>query len=164
MLFDFAASETADEQVILDEINVNLIGAIRVAMAFIPHLSRKANSTLLNVSSGLAFVPMAATPVYCATKAAVHAWTLSLRRQLRESGIRVVELIPPYTATELGGPEKLAWSRARGREPLSLDAFIEETMDELATDADEIAIADAKRLSVAASPEKVRELFAAMNR
>lgn len=164
MLFDFAPGNAADEQIILDEINVNLVGAIRVAMAFVPHLSRQGDATLVNVSSGLAFVPMAATPVYCATKAAVHAWTLSLRRQLRESGVRVIELIPPYTATELGGPEKLAWSRARGREPLALEAFIEETMRELATDADEIAIADAKRLAGAASPEKVREVFSAMNR
>jgi uncharacterized oxidoreductase len=164
MLIDFAPGGAHDEQVILNEIDVNLVGAVRVAMAFIPHLSGQKEATLVNVSSGLAYVPMAASPVYCATKAALHAWTLSLRRQLRESGIRVIELIPPYTATELGGAEKREWSRARGRVPMGLEAFIEETMRELATDADEIAIADAKRLAGAASPERVREVFEGMNR
>jgi uncharacterized oxidoreductase len=163
--FDFAPGKAADEGAILEEINVNLVGAIRVAAAFIPHLSGRPGATLVNVSSGLAFVPMAGTPVYCATKAAIHAWTLCLRRQLRDTGIRVIELIPPFTATELGGPGKLAWSRARGREPMALDAFIAETMRELEADAgaDEIAVGEAKRLFAAAGAGKVREVFSAMN-
>ncbi len=163
MRFDFAPGNRIDEQALLNEIDANLTGAIRVAMAFIPHLSTRPAATLVNVSSALAYVPLAETPVYCATKAAVHAWTLSLRRQLRETGVKVIELIPPFVATELGGPDKLARSAARGRTPMPLDAFIAETMQALESDADELAIGEAKRLVAAACAENVRKVFSAMN-
>lgn len=95
-----------DDGAVANEINTNLMGAIRVAAAFILHLSGRPGTTLMNVSSGLAFVPMVRFPSYCATKAAVHFWTLSLRHQLRVTGVKVIELIPLYVATELGGPGK----------------------------------------------------------
>ena len=90
-----------NEQAVLEEINTNLLGVIRVATAFLPHLRKHPGATLVNVSSGLAFVPLARFPVYCATKAAVHSFTMSLRHQLKGTGVKVVELIPPYVATEL---------------------------------------------------------------
>lgn len=117
---------------------------------------------IINVSSGLAFVPMARFPVYCATKAAVHSWTMSLRRQVRGAGVKVIEIIPPWVATELGGPGKPG-TTPDGRGPMPLDAFIAETMRELETEADEIAVADAKRLYGATSPENVRKVFSMMN-
>src|SRR4029077_3922829 len=100
---NFGAGNTVDDQAMLAEIQTNLLGLIRVSSEFLPHLTKQHNATLLNVSSGLAFVPLSVFPVYCATKAAVHSFSLSLRQQLRGSNVKVIELIPPYVATELGG-------------------------------------------------------------
>ncbi len=147
----------------IEEIDTNLTGGIRVAAAFLPHLKKTQNAVLANVSSGLAFVPLARFPIYCATKAAVHSFTMSLRQQLRGSGVKVVEIIPPYVATELGGPRKPG-EQVGGPPPMPLDAFIAETMKELATDADEVAVENARNLVGAASPEMVRKAFAGMNR
>ena len=141
---DFASGEPLDEQAVLDEINTNLLGVIRVATAFLPHLRKHPGATLVNVSSGLAFVPMSRFPVYCATKAAVHSFTMSLRHQLKGTGVKVVELIPPYVATELGRESKTAVPV--GPKPMPLDAFIAETVEALEGDADEVAIGDARNL------------------
>ena len=72
------------------EIAVNLEGPIHLSMLFLSHLLRQERAVIANVSSGLAFVPMAAAPVYCATKAALHSFTQSLRHQLRKTAIEVV--------------------------------------------------------------------------
>lgn len=160
--YNFATNEPLDEQGMLDEINTNFAGVIRVAAAFLPHLKARPNAVLANVSSGLAFVPLARFPVYCATKAAVHSFTMSLRQQLRGTGVKVLEIIPPYVATELGGPRKQ--SEQLGPPPMPLEAFIAETMKELETDADEIIVENARNLVGAASPELVRKAFAGMNR
>ena len=79
----FSPSGSLDDQALQTEINTNLLGPIRMMAAYIPHLATRPGATLVNVSSGLAFVPMARFPIYCATKAAVHTWTLALRHQLR---------------------------------------------------------------------------------
>jgi uncharacterized oxidoreductase len=163
MRIDFASASPLDGQNVLKEVNTNLLGAIRIAAAFIPHLGKQPGATLVNVSSGLAFVPLARFPIYSATKAAVHAWTLCLRHQVRGLGVKVIELIPPYVGTELGGPEKTAQSTGGGRKPMPLDSFIAETIKELETDADEIAIADAKNLVAVACAPTVRKVFSAMN-
>lgn len=144
------------------EIETNLLGPIRVTAAFLAHLENKSNATVVNVSSGLGFVPMARFPVYCATKAALHSWTLSLRHQLRNSGVKVIEIIPPWVATELGGPSKPS-PNPPDRGPMPLDVFIRETMTELESGADELAVGDAKRLVAATSPEAVRKIFGFMN-
>jgi uncharacterized oxidoreductase len=68
---------------------------------FLPLLKGKNNSAIVNVTSGLAFVPLPISPVYCASKAALHSYTLSLREQLRNTAIKVFELAPPATDTEL---------------------------------------------------------------
>ncbi len=157
---ELAPGMPLDEEGLLDEINTNVLGVIRVAAEFLPHLTRQANAVLVNVSSGLAFVPLARFPVYCASKAAVHSFTLSLRHQLKASGVKVLELIPPYVGTELGGPRKTAG----GPPPMPLEAFIAETMRELEIGGDEIAIGDAKKLVAATHPETVKTVFAGMNR
>jgi uncharacterized oxidoreductase len=157
----FSADGSLDEQSLETEITTNLFGPIRVAAAFLPHLAKQAGGTLVNVSSGLAFVPIARFPVYCATKAALHSWTMTLRYQWQKLGVKVIELIPPYVDTELGGPRKQAMNL--GPQPMPIDAFIAETMKELESDADEIAIADAKKLFAATSPESVRRIFGFMN-
>jgi uncharacterized oxidoreductase len=157
---DFASGKPIDDAAMLGEIQTNLLGLIRVSAEFIPHLKNQQDATLLNVSSGLAFVPIAVFPVYCATKAAVHSFSLSLRRQLRDSNVKVIELIPPYVATELGGASVAPAGALR---QMPLETFIAETMKELADDEDEIAIGGAKNLLAASSPENVRKVFAGMN-
>jgi uncharacterized oxidoreductase len=158
---DFAAGKPIDDPAMLAEIQTNLLGLIRVSAEFLPHLKNQQDATLLNVSSALAFVPLAVFPVYCATKAAVHSFSLSLRHQLRDSKVKVIELIPPYVATELGGAGK----RPSGAlQQMPLETFIAETMKELAGDADEIAIDGAKNLLAASSSENVKKIFAGMNR
>lgn len=157
---DFAAGKTVDDAAVLAEIQTNLLGLIRVTAEFLPHLKNRQNATLLNVSSGLAFVPLSIFPVYCATKAAVHSFSISLRRQLRDSKVKVIELIPPYVATELGG---VSTAPAGAMRPMPLETFIAETMKELEGVEDEIAIGGSKNLLAASSPENVRKIFDGMN-
>jgi uncharacterized oxidoreductase len=157
---NFAAEQPIDDAAMLEQIQTNLVGLIRVTAAFLPHLKSQQDATLLNVSSGLAFVPLNEFPVYCATKAAVHSFSLSLRSQLKDAKVKVIELIPPYVATELGGG---APTPAGAMRQMPLDTFIAETMKELEGTADEIAIGGAKNLLAATSPEKVKEIFDRMN-
>ena len=159
---DFSGARAVDDAALVDEINTNVLGVMRVCAEFIPHLRAQAGAAIVNVSSGLAFVPLARFPVYCATKAAVHPFSLSLRHQLRNSSIRVIELVPPYVDTELGGPSKPR--PAGGPIPMPLESFIEEAMRGLATDADEIAVGQAKNLVAATNTESLQKVFAGMNR
>lgn len=87
------------------EIDVNLNGPIRMIQSFMPHFSSQPEAMIVNVSSGLAFVPFTISPIYSAAKAALHAYSRCLREQLRNSGIRVVELAPPLTETPLFSDE-----------------------------------------------------------
>jgi uncharacterized oxidoreductase len=90
----------ADLDALTTEIDTNLAGVIRTTSAFMDILTAN-KGTVINVSSGLAFVPLSSAPIYCATKAAVHSYTQSLRFQLEESGIEVIELMPPAIKTAL---------------------------------------------------------------
>ena len=81
-------------------ITTNLLGPIRIADALIEHLLARPDAVLINVSSGLAFVPLAATPTYSATKAAIHSYTVSLREALK-GRVEVIELVPPAVQTDL---------------------------------------------------------------
>jgi len=83
------------------EIEINLSGPVRMIQLFLPHLQTRKGALIVNVSSGLAFVPLPIAPVYSATKAALHSFTQSLRVQLGATGVRVVELAPPGTETPL---------------------------------------------------------------
>jgi uncharacterized oxidoreductase len=85
------------------EIETNLCGPIRMVKTFLSHLKSKPTAAIVNVTSGLAFVPLPTSPVYCATKAGLHSYTLSLRVQLKNTKVKVFELAPPATATELLG-------------------------------------------------------------
>lgn len=90
-------------------IATNLTAPIHMAAAFLPHLRSRPQAALITVSSGLAFVPKAANPVYSATKAAIHSWSQSLRHQLRDTSVAVHEIAPPLVATELTpGQSKVA--------------------------------------------------------
>jgi uncharacterized oxidoreductase len=83
------------------EIEINLSGPVRMVQQFLPHLKTRPNALIVNVSSGLAFIPLPISPVYCATKAAIHSYTQSLRIQLDGTSVTVVELAPPGTETPL---------------------------------------------------------------
>jgi uncharacterized oxidoreductase len=83
------------------EIDINLSGPVRMIQQFLPHLKARRDALIVNVSSGLAFVPLPISPVYCATKAALHSFTQSLRVQLDGTGVSVVELAPPAVETLL---------------------------------------------------------------
>ena len=83
------------------EIDINLSGPVRMVQQFLPHLKTRENALIVNVSSGLAFVPLPLSPVYCATKAAIHSFTQSLRVQIARSNVTVIELAPPAVETSL---------------------------------------------------------------
>jgi len=104
----------------------NLLGTIRVIDAFTPHLLARGAGTLLTVSSGIAFLPFPLMPTYGASKAAVHAYTESLRAQLAGTGVEVAELVPPAVAT--AGQERV------NPAALPLDAYLDEVMGLLATE------------------------------
>lgn len=83
------------------EIDTNLSGPIRLVAQFLPHLKSKPSAAIVNVSSGLAFVPFPISPVYSATKAGLHFFTECLRVQLKNTHVKVFELAPPATDTSL---------------------------------------------------------------
>jgi uncharacterized oxidoreductase len=122
-------------------IAANLVGPIRLTSALLPHLRAQPQAMILMVSSGLAFVPRADSPTYGATKAAIHSYTQSLRYQLKDTSVRVVELIPPYLRTELTGARQASDPMA-----MPLGDFIAETMALLTNspDAEEICVDRAK--------------------
>lgn len=95
------------------EIETNLCGPVRMVQRFLPHLSTRQGALIVNVSSGLAFVPLAISPVYSATKAAIHSFTQSLRAQLDGTGVTVVELAPPGVETPLFRGEFAAEMKAQ---------------------------------------------------
>src|SRR6202140_4297345 len=103
-------------------ITTNLLGPIRLT-AGLPSLRKQPRATIMAVSSGLAFVPLAMTPTYCATKAAIHSYTQSLRYQLKDTTAQVLELIPPYVQTELLGARQASDPNA-----MPLKDFISKTM------------------------------------
>ncbi len=104
-------------------ITTNLLGPIRLTAALLPQLKKQPAATIMTVSSGLAYLPMALTPTYCATKAAIHSYSLTLRYQLQGTKIEVLELVPPYVQTELMGSRQASDPRA-----MPLKDFIDETM------------------------------------
>ncbi len=112
-------------------ITTNLLGPIRLTSALLPHLTRQSAPVILNVTSGLAFAPLAFAPTYCATKAALHSWTESIRYQLGRTGIQVIELPPPYVQTELTGSRQTS-------DPLAMPLrdFIAEAMQVLESQPD----------------------------
>jgi uncharacterized oxidoreductase len=91
------------------EIATNLTAAIHLTTLLLPALRERPDAAVVNVTSGLAYAPMAETPVYCATKAGLHSFTQSLRHQLRDTHVRVFEVLPPTVdtpmSTQLGGPK-----------------------------------------------------------
>lgn len=133
------AAGAIDDSVLVSIVTTNLLGPIRMTSALIEHLKKQPAATVINVSSGLAFVPLASTAVYSATKAAIHSYTQSMRYRLKGSSVRVLELIPPWVQTDLLNSKD---------EPraMPLAAFIEEAITVLGTDAEEVLVERVKML------------------
>jgi uncharacterized oxidoreductase len=136
----------------------NLLGPIRLTAALLPLLQSQPRAAIMNVSSGLAFLPLAPTPTYCATKAAIHSYTLSLRYQLRATNVEVLELIPPYVATHLMGG-------AGDPRAMPLDKFIAEVMAILKQQPTpaEICVENVKPLRFSAESGKFDAIFNRLN-
>jgi uncharacterized oxidoreductase len=152
-------SGVADAEAI---IAINLLGPIRLTAALLPHLQKQPHATIMTVTSGLAFIPMALTPTYCATKAAIHSWSQSLRYQLKSTKIEVMELAPPYVQTELMGNAQASDPRA-----MPLKDFIAETIHLIQTqpNAEEILVERVKPLRFAEQngAEKYNAFFKTFN-
>jgi uncharacterized oxidoreductase len=131
-----------------DEIEINLTAPIHLSAYFIPLLLKQREAAIINISSGLGFVPIAAMPVYCATKSAIHSFSLSLRHQLRDTSIKVFEIIPPIVDTELDkGARGERGQEDRGIPPLKV---AQATLKALENDEYEIAIGMAENLRTGA--------------
>lgn len=113
--------DPADLRVAEDHVTVNLLGTIRMTYAFLPLLVGKVDAVVMNVTSALAFVPMPITPTYNATKAAVHSFSESLRVQLADAGVQVIEVAPPGVRTTLLGQQD-------DENAMPLDDFLTETI------------------------------------
>jgi uncharacterized oxidoreductase len=137
------------------EIATNLAAPIHLSALLIPHLKRQSEPAIVNITSGLAFTPLSAVPVYCATKAALHSLSLTMRFQLRETSIKVFEIAPPMVATELHGerrdPEDDAHSMSEEEAAKGIIRALQE-------DNFEAPLGSAQRLH-----ERREELFTALN-
>ena len=147
--------DLADSEAI---ITTNLLGPIRLTAALLPQLQSQPSSAIINVSSGLAFLPLSLTPTYCATKAALHSYTLSLRYQLRTTSTEVIELIPPYVQTHL-------MQGAEDPRAMPLKEFIAEVMQIFQTQPTppEICVERVKGMRFAAEAGKFEAIFQGLN-
>lgn len=153
---------TEDFSIVEATIETNLIAPMRLTAALLPLLKKQEQATLMTVSSGLAFAPLAMAPTYCATKAAIHSWTQSLRYSLRTTKVEVVELIPPYVQTKLMGPHQATDPNA-----MPLDEYVAEVMELLKTqpEAEEICVERVmpQRTAEQQGSEKYRKFFTMYN-
>jgi uncharacterized oxidoreductase len=140
-------SATIDEATMLATIETNLLGPIRMSSALVGHLKKQPRATIINNTSVLAYVPIATNAVYSATKAALHSYTLSQRFMLRDTGVTVQEIAPPWVNTDL--VHKSDDPRA-----MPLDAFIAQTLQALASGREEALVDHAIPLRNNAGPDE----------
>ncbi len=141
-----------------DEIEINFSSLVNISYLFLPMLMKRKEAAIINVSSGLGFVPLARFAVYSATKAAVHSFTMSLRHQMKDTCVKVYEIIPPIVHdTELKGKpiEKTENS-------VSSDEVADAVVDGISNDMPEIAVGTAKRWHTASKSE-AEEIFRRIN-
>ena len=133
------AAGAVDDAMAASTVTTNLLGPIRMTSALIEHLKAQPQAAVLNVTSVLAFVPLAVSAVYSSTKAALHSYTMSQRFMLRDTSVSVLEIAPPWVQTDLLNSKE---------EPraMPLEPFIKETLEVLGTDAEEILVENAKFL------------------
>ena len=141
-----------------DTVATNLLGPIRMLNAFVPFLVAQDEAVIMNVSSGLAFVPLPATPTYNATKAAIHSYTQSLRVQLAGTGVQVLELAPPAVQTALMG-------QTDDERAMPLEDYLSEVMTLIADapNADEILVERVKFLRFAEAEGRFDEVLSMLS-
>ena len=152
-------ADPVDLSVAENTMATNVLGPMRLTAALLPHLRAQPVARLVNVTSGLAFVPLAHTPAYSASKAAIHAWTQSLRYQLRETNVEVIELAPPGVRTALTPGQSTRTSY------MPLEDFIAETMESFRIEdtPDEVVVQRAKMLRAAEANGQHAEVFQMLN-
>ncbi len=124
--FENIAADGIDVKLVESAFTTNVLGPIRLTAALLAHLKKQPKSVVANVTSGLAFLPLAWMATYCSTKAALHSYTESLRYQLKDTPVEVLEIAPPYVQTHFGGEAQKSDPRA-----MPLEAYIDETMEVL---------------------------------
>ena len=137
------------------EIAINFDAPVHLCRLVIPHLLTQARPVLVNVTSGLAFLPATSVPIYAATKAALHSFTMSLRQQLAATPIQVIEIIPPAVHTDLGG----AGVHASG---VPLDEFSDAIVQRLERGELEIGYGFSEKVRLASRAE-IDEMVKGMN-
>ncbi len=143
-----------------DEIQINFSAPVQLTALFIPHLIKLKEAAIVNISSALGFVPLTIVPVYCATKAAIHSFSWSLRHQLRKTGVKVFEVIPPTVDTDLDrGARERRKQEYRG---ISATEVAEATLAGLVKNEPEIAIGQAQGLRGGTRAES-EQMFQRMN-
>lgn len=144
MPFDDAGGPV-DDAVSRNIIDTNLLGPIRMTSALIGHLKLQPRATVIHNTSSLAFLPLAASSVYSASKAALHAYAMCQRFMLKGTSVTVQEIAPPWVDTDLLG---------KGGDPraMPLEAFLAETMALLGTDAEELVVEDARPMRANPGP------------
>ena len=149
-------TKPVDLEKVRKEMETNFIAPVHLSSLFAWQVTNKNNAAIINISSGLAFVPIAFMPVYCSTKAALHSFCLSLRHQLKSLGIQVIEIAPPSVDTELGHERRADKTQTHGGIPIA--EFLSEAMEGLKNDVPEIVVGHSKNLRA-----KGEELFHSMN-
>jgi uncharacterized oxidoreductase len=142
-------------------IQTNIVGVLQVTAALLPTLQQQRASTIITTTSGLAFLPLAKFPAYCASKAFLHSWVQSLRVQLRKTSVEVLELVAPYVQTELSGR-----SQASDPNAMPLADYVAEVMQMLGDPIPangEILAHRAKVLRWAEKNGEYEQIFAARN-
>jgi uncharacterized oxidoreductase len=143
-----------------DEIQTNFSAPVQLSALFIPHLMKQEYAAIVNVSSGLGFIPLTIVPVYCATKAALHSYSVSLRHQLRNTKVKVFEVIPPTVDTELDrGARERRRQEYRG---IPAADVAEATLAGLLKNEDEITVGQAQGLR-AGTRQEADQIFQRMN-
>jgi uncharacterized oxidoreductase len=129
-----------------DEIAINFTAVVELTALFIGHLMKRPSAAIINVSSGLGFMPMLSVPVYSATKAAVHTYSLVLRQQLKDTSVKVIEIVPPMVDTDLNKEGRDA-ARVKYR-GIGVSEYIPTITRGLENDADIIFHGDGENLMV----------------
>jgi uncharacterized oxidoreductase len=137
------------------EVAVNVEAPLHLSALAVPHFVRMERAAIINVGSGLAFAPLVEAPVYSATKAAIHSFTLSLRHELAKTPIEVIEIVPPAVDTDLGGPGLHKFG-------VPVDELVDAVMPRLAGGELEIAYGTSE-IASRAGREELEAIFRRMN-
>jgi uncharacterized oxidoreductase len=158
-MLDFKEDVSID--VIAKEITTNFTAQVHLANLSIRHFLKQKEAAIVNITSGLAYIPLAIMPVYCATKAALHSFSISLRHQLRNTSVNVFEIIPPMVDTELDhGSRGKRGQKDRGILPQVVAA---ETIKALEGNIFEHPVGMAQNLYKAAHSDQASIVFNRMN-